>query len=150
VALLALLVTPAILALQTGQQTDRAKKLSMKMMCVCGCNQILGACNHVGCTYSHDMLRELDERVGRNESDDLTVQAFVQEYGAAVMLLPEATGFNRWMWIMPVVFPIAGIVLVRAALIRWRQKAAAAGAARPGVAAKFLDQARREAGGDDL
>ena len=33
-----------------AQQTARAKALGQKLMCVCGCNQILTACNHVGCT----------------------------------------------------------------------------------------------------
>src|ERR1700733_15908987 len=86
---LSLLVVPLALA----QQSDRAKALGMRMMCVCGCNQILGVCNHVGCTYSHDMLKEIDTRMARNESDDLIVQNFVQENGAAALLPPAAQGF---------------------------------------------------------
>ena len=35
-----------------AQETARAKELGQKLMCVCGCNQLLGSCNHVGCTYS--------------------------------------------------------------------------------------------------
>src|ERR1700726_4097465 len=77
----------------SAQETDRAKALSQKMMCVCGCNQVLGACNHVGCQYSHGMLKEVDDRVARNESDDLTLQGFVQEYGPTVLAEPPATGF---------------------------------------------------------
>ncbi len=48
------------------QETARAKALGQKLMCVCGCNQILTACNHVGCTYSHTQLKELDQAVARN------------------------------------------------------------------------------------
>ena len=132
-----------------AQQTERAKALSMRMMCVCGCNQILGVCNHVGCTYSHDMLKEIDERMARNESDDLTVQAFVQEYGAAVMLLPEAKGFNLWVWIMPVVAVIGGIFLVRVILVRWRREAVVHSTPARAVSPEHLARARREMGPDD-
>jgi cytochrome c-type biogenesis protein CcmH len=131
-----------------AQQTERAKALSMRMMCVCGCNQILGVCNHVGCTYSHDMLKEIDTRMARNESDDLTIQAFVQEYGAAVMLLPEARGFNLWVWIMPVLAVIGGIFVVRVILVRWRREAVHAGPAPP-VSPELLARARREMGPDE-
>ena len=130
-----------------AQDDTRAKALSMRMMCVCGCNQILGVCNHVGCTYSHDMLKEIDSRLGRGESDDLLLQDFVQEYGSAVLLLPAAKGFNLWIWIMPVVAIAGGILLVRLALIRWRHNATVAAPAR--IAPDLLDRARREMGPDE-
>ncbi len=140
---LSLLVVP----LAVAQQSDRAKALSMRMMCVCGCNQILGVCNHVGCTYSHDMLKEIDTRVGRSESDDLIVQNFVQEYGAAVLLLPAAKGFNLWMWVMPIIAVIGGIVVVRFALVHWRRNAAEVEPSR--VSADLIARARREMGPDE-
>jgi cytochrome c-type biogenesis protein CcmH/NrfF len=133
--------------LRAQQQDARAKELSMRMMCVCTCNQILGVCNHVGCTYSHDMLKELDSRVGRSESDDLILQGFVQEYGAAVILLPAAKGFNLWIWIMPFVAIAGGILLVRMALLRWRKNAVVATPSR--VSPDLLARARREMGPDE-
>jgi cytochrome c-type biogenesis protein CcmH/NrfF len=113
----------------SAQQTERARQVGKRLMCVCGCNQVLTECNHVGCRYSHDMLKELDERVAQNQSDDLTLQAFVQEYGTAVLLVPVARGFNRWVWIMPVILPLAGLWITQRAIARWRQRAAAAPAA---------------------
>ena len=127
-----------------AQQTEHARNLGKRMMCVCGCYQVLTECNHVGCTYSYKMLKELDERVARSEPDDLTVQDFVQEYGATVMLVPEAKGFNLWAWIMPVVFPLVGLWLVRVVVIRWRRRAALAPA--PKVSADLVERARHEAG----
>ena len=107
-----------------AQETQRAKILGTKLLCVCGCNQILTACNHVGCTYSHGMLKELDDRVARNEPDDLTVQAFVQEYGPTVLASPPTTGFNRAAWIMPIVVPLIALYLFFEVVRRWRQRAA--------------------------
>jgi cytochrome c-type biogenesis protein CcmH len=134
------LAVPAIY----GQQSDRAKNLGHRLKCICGCNQILIECNHVGCTYSHAMLKELDDRIARGESDDLTLQSFIQEYGPEVALLPAATGFYRWIWIMPVVVPLAGLLLVRTMILRWRKRGALAPA--DAVPSELLERARRESG----
>lgn len=144
--LAALLLLVSLMPAARAQQTERAKNLGKRMMCVCGCNQILTECNHVGCTYSYKMLKELDERVARNEPDDLTVQSFIQEYGATVMLMPEAKGFNLWAWIMPVVVPLVGLWLVWIVVMRWRRRAALAPA--PKVSSEVMERARREAGGE--
>jgi cytochrome c-type biogenesis protein CcmH len=129
-----------------SQESARAKALAGKLMCVCGCNQILGACNHVGCSYSHGMLKEVDERVARNESDDLTLQGFVQEYGPTVLAEPPTTGFNRTAWIMPVVFPLVSLYLLWEVVRRWRARAAIATASGPRVSPDLLARAQREAG----
>jgi cytochrome c-type biogenesis protein CcmH/NrfF len=129
-----------------AQRTERAKKIGQQMLCVCGCNQILTGCNHIGCTYSHDMLREVDTRVARNEPDDLTLQAFVQEYGPTVLVEPPNKGFNRAAWVMPVVVPIFGLALVWLVVSRWRQRAALTPAST--VPPDMLARARKEVGGD--
>ena len=125
VALAALLLI-TIVSGASAQQTDHARQVGKRLMCVCSCNQVLTECNHVGCRYSHDMLKELDERVAQNQSDYLTIQAFVQEYGPAVLLVPMAKGFNRWVWIMPVILPLAGLWITQRAIARWRSRMATA------------------------
>lgn len=132
-----------------AQETQRAKILGAKLLCVCGCNQILTACNHIGCTYSHGMLKEMDDRVARNEPDDLTIQAFVQEYGPTVLASPPTTGFNRAAWIMPIVVPLIALYLLFEVVRRWRQRAAIATASGPAVSAELLARAQREMAKDD-
>lgn len=127
-----------------AQETARAKALGQQLMCVCGCNQILTACNHVGCTYSHTELKELDQAVSRNESDDLTLQAFVQEYGPTVLSEPPTKGFDWAAWIVPIVVPIVALFLVWEVVRRWRQRAALLPAS--GVSPELLARAQREAG----
>jgi cytochrome c-type biogenesis protein CcmH len=144
-AAVALIMVPALRA----QQTARAKALGQKLMCVCGCNQILTSCNHVGCKYSHDMLKELDDRVARNESDDLILQDFVQEYSQTVLSSPPAKGFNRAAWIMPVVVPLISLYLFWEVVRRWRQRAALETAAGPKISADLVARARREADKED-
>jgi cytochrome c-type biogenesis protein CcmH len=129
-----------------AQQTERATRLGQRMMCVCGCNQILTACNHVGCTYSHTMLKELDDRIARGDSDDVIVQSFVQEYGATVLVDPPKTGFTGLVWLVPILAPLLALYLVWELIRRWRQRADLAPADRGQLAGELLERARREAG----
>jgi cytochrome c-type biogenesis protein CcmH/NrfF len=128
-----------------AQETARARALGQKLMCVCGCNQVLISCNHVGCSYSHDMIKQLDERVARNEPDDLTIQAFVQEYGPTVLSAPPAKGFNRVAWVMPVLVPLIALGIFGEVIRRWRQRSALVAASGPKVSADLLARAQREA-----
>jgi len=128
-----------------AQSSARAKEIGGKLLCVCGCGQILTACNHVGCTYSHAMLKELDERVARGESDSLILQSFVQEYGPTVLAEPPARGFNWAAWIMPVLAPLVALFLVWQLVRRWRARAvpAPAGGAPP-ISPELLSRARHD------
>lgn len=137
-----------LVPLARAQESARSKELGQKLMCVCGCNQILGSCNHIGCTYSHDMIKELEDRVARNEPDDLTLQAFVQEYGPTVLSSPPATGFNRIAWIAPIVFPLVALVVLWDVVRRWRKRGTVATASGPRVSADLLARAKRESGKD--
>src|ERR1700686_4623679 len=86
-----------------GQSSDRAKQLGAKLICMCNCGQILTACNHVGCTRSTAMLKEMDQRVAANDSDDLILQSFVQEYGEQALAEPPTHGFNILAWAIPAI-----------------------------------------------
>jgi len=137
-----------VAACANGQSTPRAKALGEKLMCVCGCNQILIACNHVGCQYSHKMLQELDQLVARNDSDDLILQAFVQEYGPTVLAEPPTKGFNWAAWIVPIVVPIVAMFLVWQVVRRWRIRAHLAPASGPDISPELLARAQHEADED--
>lgn len=128
-----------------AQRSETAKALSKKMMCLCGCNQILGECNHIGCTVSTEMLNKLDERVARNEPADLILQSFVQEYGLRVLAEPPTTGVTRWAWLMPPLAWLAGIGVLVVVLWRWRAARAAPAASRPAVSPEMLARARQQA-----
>jgi cytochrome c-type biogenesis protein CcmH/NrfF len=136
-----------------AQQTERGKELGRRVKCMCGgCEDSATGCNHTGgsfsgpCDTAKGMQKEINERVDRNESDDLTLQAFVQEYGPTVLIVPPAKGFNLAAWVTPVVAPILALVLVWFVVRRWRQKGTLATASGPEVPAEFLSRAKREAG----
>jgi cytochrome c-type biogenesis protein CcmH/NrfF len=105
-----------------SQQADRAKQIGGKFMCMCGCNQVLTQCNHVGCTVSASMLKELDQSVARGDSEQSITQAFVQEFGTTVYAEPPKSGLSLVAWVMPSVYLLLGTGLVIFVISRWRQR----------------------------
>src|SRR3954469_23521312 len=104
------LLLAVLLLLGAGDDSARIDRLGHKLMCVCGCNQVLLECNHVGCAYSDRMRGELAAGVERSESDDLTLQTFVQKYGPTVLIAPTSTGFNRVAWLVPYLALALGVI----------------------------------------
>jgi cytochrome c-type biogenesis protein CcmH len=132
---------------QIPGQSDKAKKIGKRLMCMCGCNQILVECNHVGCSTSTAMLKELDERIARNEPDDLLIQSFVQQYGEKVLAQPPQKGFGLVAWIMPFFILGIGFLVMRAVLLRWRHltpSIAGIPSAETDISPMMLERARRE------
>ena len=144
VAWIVVLCVTVILFMGAGDDpSGRFDQLGHKLMCRCGCNQVLLECNHVGCTYSDSMRNELLAGLQRGDSDDLVMQAFVQKYGPTVMAAPTTTGFNRVAWIMPFVALTGGLLLVVVIVKSWNtRRATVVVAAGPGDAAT-LDERRR-------
>jgi cytochrome c-type biogenesis protein CcmH/NrfF len=136
-------VAVLIIMLLGAGDDARFDALGHKMICACGCRQILLECNHVGCQYSDRMRGELSTWLGRGDSDDLVLQAFMQKYGQTVLAAPTTSGFNRVAWITPFAVFLAGIALVVFVVLRWRSLPQAAAAADPG--GQGLDAYRRQA-----
>jgi cytochrome c-type biogenesis protein CcmH/NrfF len=143
----ACLLLAATFLLGAAPNDVRFDKLGHKLMCRCGCNQILLECNHVGCSYSQKMRDELMAALEGPDSDDLVLQRFVQEYGAVVLAAPTATGFNRVAWITPFAALALGIFAVVWVVRRWKSGPPAPAAAPPGAPVElesFRERARRE------
>jgi cytochrome c-type biogenesis protein CcmH len=128
-----------------AQSSERAKHLGSQLMCMCNCNQILTQCNHVGCTVSASMLKQLDQRVESASSDDLILQSFVQEFGPKVLASPPAEGFNLLAWIIPAVAFGTGLALVIVVIRQWRRRYELAPAEGPPISSEALDRARQQA-----
>jgi cytochrome c-type biogenesis protein CcmH len=131
-----------------AQESARAKAVSRRVMCMCGCGQVLGECNHIGCPSRDPMIKDVDRKVALGVSDDLIVQDFVQEYGEKVLAEPPARGFNWLAWLMPVFATLAGFAVVRAVILRWRRPAVALPVG-PAPSNEMLERVRRESGLDD-
>jgi cytochrome c-type biogenesis protein CcmH/NrfF len=114
VAVLVLLFTGA------SDTAARYSALGHKMMCVCGCNQILSECNHVGCSDSHQMLSELGTAVSRGDSDNAILKTFQAKYGAVALAAPMFTRFSEAAWVVPPLVLLAGMGIVVALVRKWK------------------------------
>jgi cytochrome c-type biogenesis protein CcmH len=158
------LLVGVLLLLGAGDDSARIDRIGHQLMCVCGCNQVLLECNHVGCSYSTRMRDELTAAVTRGDSDNNVLQWFIQTYGTTVLTVPTDHGFNRVAWIMPYLALVLGIGAVVFIAGTWRKRppgppqspsgvSAAGLRGRPSGASspsadsqhdRFLEQARRE------
>jgi len=132
-----------------GDEDARFRDLGHHLMCVCGCNQILLECNHVGCQYSDRMRVELATALDRGDNDELTLQSFIQKYGTTVVAAPSTSGFGRVAWIMPFVALLGGLAAVVFVVRSWRNRPAPALAdgiqpLRGPELEQFRDQADKE------
>src|SRR4029077_9948161 len=118
----ATLAVAVIVFMGAGDDSARFKNLGHRMMCACGCGQILLECNHVGCTYSDKMRDQLQAALDKGNNDDLILQGFVQDYGPTVIAAPTATGFNRVAWIMPFAALAFGISFVVYVVRSWKNR----------------------------
>jgi cytochrome c-type biogenesis protein CcmH/NrfF len=132
-----------------GDDAKRFNDLGHKLMCVCGCGQILLECNHVGCKYSDTMRGELMAAVERGDNDDLTLQTMIQKYGTTVMAAPTDKGFNRVAWIMPYLALLLGLITVTLIVRAWKNRplvlpANAVAPVRGEELERFREEARKD------
>ncbi len=121
-----LLLIGAVIALSTGagDPTARFDKLSHQLMCACGCSQLLGECNHVGCPDSTAMRGKLMSAVNHGDPDKTILLGFQDEYGAISLAAPRFTAFNHIAWILPPLLLALGLGLIAFTVRRWRLRPA--------------------------
>jgi cytochrome c-type biogenesis protein CcmH/NrfF len=118
----ALILGLAVLFLGATDSDTRFNTLGHRLMCTCGCGQVLLECNHVGCQSSEQMRTELMAAMQRGGSDDEILNWFVQKYGPVVLSAPTKTGFNRVAWIMPYLALCLGLALTAAVVWVWKSR----------------------------
>lgn len=107
-------------------------------MCTCGCAQLLGGCDHVGCPSRGQEIDELRADLATGMSDKEIFSAFTAKYGATVLAAPTTQGFDLVAWIAP--FAVFGAALLGTILLirRW------AGLAGANAQASGLDTASND------
>jgi hypothetical protein len=145
-----LLLCCAIALLMGADSADaRFQSLGDKIMCSCGCSQMLLKCNHVGCPSSARMIGELRALTGATatgpgsgEKVDLAVQSDDQEvlnwfrktWGVTAVVEPATHGLELWAWILPPAGLGVGLLLAIVVMRNWHSRRA-----HKPAAAKALD-----------
>jgi cytochrome c-type biogenesis protein CcmH len=136
-----------LIAVTTGATDSSARfdKDSHELICMCGCTELLGECNHVGCPDSPVMLAQLSAGIARGDSDNTIFHQFQEQYGPVVLAAPRFTRFNHLAWIMPPLVLFLGIGSVLLIVRNWKLRTVPMPAVpdTPGFAAT-RDRIRRE------
>lgn len=124
-ALLPLLVVLGVVTLGSADTEARYNDLGHKLMCVCGCSEILIECNHVGCPDSDRMLGELKAAIASGDINDAVLEAFQEKYGPTVLAAPMLTKFNIVAWIVPPALLVLGLAGTFMLVKKWRLRTVA-------------------------
>jgi cytochrome c-type biogenesis protein CcmH len=142
----AALAAAVCFSLGASDGASRYNDLNHRLMCTCGCAEILGECNHVGCPNSAGELDELRAGIAANKSDQEILDSFVAKYGAVVLAAPTGKGFDMVAWIAP--FAVFGAALLGTVLLvrRWSvgKTGAAAAVDEDPAAVAMREKIRRE------
>jgi cytochrome c-type biogenesis protein CcmH len=143
-AILAIAVCFSIGATDAG---SRYTNLNHRLMCTCGCSELLGECNHVGCQSSGQELAELTTGITDGKSDQQILDSFAAKYGATVLAAPTTHGFDLVAWIAPFAVFLAALLGTILLVKRWSVGKLEAASTAP-VNDAVREQIRRETGGD--
>jgi cytochrome c-type biogenesis protein CcmH len=134
-----------VLAMGAADNAARYSDIGHKLMCTCGCGQVLLECNHLGCPSLAKEGDELQAAINRGDSDNTILMAFQNEYGPTVLAAPMFTKFNMIAWIVPPGLLALGILGTMVLVRRWRLRAAAAPVVERGPAFQAMrEKIRRE------
>ncbi len=102
--------------LGAGTPDKRFDKVGHKLMCTCGCSEILLECNHVGCPNSTGLIADLHQQVDSGASESAILAFFAAANGPTVLAAPlRGTLFDNAAWVIPfavLVFGVLGVVLL--------------------------------------
>lgn len=141
---IALLCIVCITMLGAGAPSTRFDALGHKLVCVCGCGEILLECNHVGCPDSDRMIGELRTELATGLPDSGVLNWFVVKYGPTVLAAPLRGGFDIVAWIVPFAVLLIGIGAVVLVLLLWRRRQTRGGLTTSAIPPPITDPALRD------
>lgn len=111
-----------VIMLGASDQSSRFNRLGHELVCVCGDNQILLECNHVGCPDSTRMIRELRALMASGSTDTAIFNWFAAKYGPTVLAAPLRGGFDNVAWIVPIAVFLLGTIGAAVLIHYWKNR----------------------------
>ena len=103
----------------TTQQEQRAKRLETQFIAPCCWHQPVS--DHSS-QVSKQMKAEIRAMIADGLSDREIHQHYIVQYGDRIMAVPPGAGFNRLVWIVPVIAGVFGLSIAGHLLKSWRKK----------------------------
>jgi cytochrome c-type biogenesis protein CcmH len=108
--------------LGADSSTTRLDKVGHKLVCQCGCGQVLMECNHVGCPVSPVMIDELRTQLATGAPESAVLKFFITKYGPIALAAPIRGGFDNVAWIVPYAVLILATLGVALVVIFWKRR----------------------------
>ncbi|MGB7548191.1 MAG: cytochrome c-type biogenesis protein CcmH [Terracidiphilus sp.] len=142
-----LLAVAVCFSLGATDASARFNDLGHRLMCTCGCAQLLGECNHVGCTESGRERNELSAAIASGATDQQILNSFAAKYGATALAAPSTHGFDLVAWIAPIAVFAAALLGTILLVKQWSVGRTQAPAQAPDPEMDALkEKVRRETG----
>jgi cytochrome c-type biogenesis protein CcmH/NrfF len=115
-----LLIVAGLVSLGAADTEARFQSVGHKLMCDCGCSQVLLACDHLGCPLLSEETDKLRAAIARGDNDTAILTQFQAQYGPTVLAAPWLTKFNIVAWIVPPALLFFGLVGTFFLVRKWR------------------------------
>jgi cytochrome c-type biogenesis protein CcmH len=116
------------IARDSGPQTqaDRVDDISRRVACpICDGESVFESQNNA----SVAIRNQVAGLVAENDLSDSEIIAFIEtRYGAQVLLVPKASGFDALVWVLPAVAFVCAVAGLIVAFRRWRADASSTSA----------------------
>ena len=90
----------------------RLQALTSKMLCNCGCGEVLAECSHKECKTKVGLRQEIAAEIELGKTDEKILDDMGARHGAAILLTPTFRGFNTLLWIVPIALSLVGVGVV--------------------------------------
>lgn len=110
----------------TAADNDAAiQAIEKRLKCSCGCGLDIYTCRTTDftCTYSPALHKDVVQLAEQGKNEQQIIDAFVAQYGEAVLMAPPRRGFNLAGYFVPSLVILAAAVFLVRALRRWTREA---------------------------
>jgi cytochrome c-type biogenesis protein CcmH len=100
---------------------ERVEEVSKRLACpICDGESVFDSRNNASATIRTEIKAQV--AAGERSNDDI-ISFIEQRYGAQVLLVPRASGFDALVWALPVAVFVCAVAGLAVAFRRWRRAA---------------------------
>ncbi len=100
---------------------DDVNRIAKQLYCPVCPNTPLDVCETKAC---QDWRAQIKDQLAAGWTDDQVIAYFVAQYGERVLAEPRRSGFTSFVWVLPVLALLIGLVVVVQILRGWRTRRA--------------------------
>jgi cytochrome c-type biogenesis protein CcmH len=98
---------------------DDVNRVAKQLYCPVCPNTPLDVCETKAC---QDWRAQIKDQLAAGWTDEQVIQYFVAQYGERVLAEPRRSGFTSFVWLLPVLSVIIGLVVVAQILRSWKAR----------------------------